>query len=214
MRGLLILTVLLVLGCGSQAEIMDPTPVVSAPPSVDLDGNRQLDIDTAGPTVVDIPPVLPPELVEDEAVEISIPPKMPCTIEAQVQNRTLGFAFNSAEISPHGQERIRSWVTAIVDANRNDHRDLIRVEVRAHSSTDGDADHNLGLSMRRAASVRRVLLALPGLDGVPVDAEGQGETDPQVWPEVTEADRMANRRAEIFFHYTGCAEHVDPSGGG
>ena len=69
--------------------------------------------------------------------------------------------------------------------------------IRTHTDSVGASAYNQWLSERRAAVVCDGLLAL----GVPAERltiTGVGESEPQVSPELTEADRATNRRVEIL----------------
>jgi outer membrane protein OmpA-like peptidoglycan-associated protein len=71
----------------------------------------------------------------------------------------------------------------------------VRVEVGAHTDSTGNADYNMGLSLRRAEAVRNHLIA-QGVDPDRLVARGYGETRPLV-DNVTEAGRSRNRRVEL-----------------
>ena len=72
------------------------------------------------------------------------------------------------------------------------------VMVEGHTSTPADDAYNLDLSQRRAATVLRYLIDEQGVSPERLQSEGYGETRLKVSPEVTEADRAANRRIEFI----------------
>jgi len=71
-----------------------------------------------------------------------------------------------------------------------------RIQVRAHTDSDGPADLNLDLSTRRAESVV-TYLAENGVSELQLDALGLGETEPLETNE-TEASKKRNRRVELL----------------
>ncbi len=68
--------------------------------------------------------------------------------------------------------------------------------VVGHTDSTGADDYNLGLSQRRAASVKAGLAA-SGMDPARVRAEGRGETQP-VASNDTEEGRAQNRRVVVI----------------
>ena len=70
------------------------------------------------------------------------------------------------------------------------------IDVLGHTDTTGSHEHNQGLSERRAASVADYLSSR-GVAGARMATRGFGETAPLYSPEVTEAEKAANRRVEI-----------------
>ncbi len=74
-----------------------------------------------------------------------------------------------------------------------------RVAVNGHTDNQGDDDYNLGLSQRRAQSVKDYLVS-KGIDTKRVTAKGYGETDP-IDSNDTPEGRARNRRVEFLFTY-------------
>ena len=68
-------------------------------------------------------------------------------------------------------------------------------ETRTAADSDGALEFNIGLSKRRAASVRKHLLDVYGLDGDRIDAEGNGYLSP-LQSNLDASGRTANRRVE------------------
>lgn len=83
---------------------------------------------------------------------------------------------------------------------------LIRVE--GHTDSTGAAEYNLGLSQRRAGSVRDMLLDR-GIDPGRITTEGLGEDYP-VASNNTESGRQQNRRVEIVLLEPGVDPHTPP----
>ncbi|MDP6436229.1 MAG: OmpA family protein [Gammaproteobacteria bacterium] len=71
----------------------------------------------------------------------------------------------------------------------------LRVEVAGHTDSQGDSDYNIGLSQRRAETVRDYLVTA-GVDQNRVTARGYGEDEP-VASNATPQGRRQNRRVEL-----------------
>ncbi|MGF1664192.1 MAG: OmpA family protein, partial [Kineosporiaceae bacterium] len=101
------------------------------------------------------------------------------------------FEPNSVVLTDDGLASVAE-VARIIAATGSD----VRFRVEAHTDSGGPPDANKALSLRRATAVRAALLEL-GVARTRVQAVGFGETRPLVTPEVTDADRQANRRVEV-----------------
>jgi outer membrane protein OmpA-like peptidoglycan-associated protein len=101
------------------------------------------------------------------------------------------FLQNSVVLTTEGEEAVALIAGVIAAAPPG-----LRFRVEAHSDLAGPDDFNQQLSVRRAATVRSALIGL-GVPRTRVVAVGLGETAPLVVPEVTEEDRLTNRRIEI-----------------
>lgn len=75
------------------------------------------------------------------------------------------------------------------------------LEVEGHTDSTGTADYNMGLSQRRADSVR-IFLVDQGLPSSRVTASGYGESRPKASNDTPEG-RQLNRRVEIHIRATG-----------
>jgi OOP family OmpA-OmpF porin len=71
----------------------------------------------------------------------------------------------------------------------------VRVRVEGHTDSTGDAKYNLGLSYRRAESVKNYLVS-KGIDANRLSVVGFGEDKPLV-SNKTRAGRAVNRRVEF-----------------
>jgi outer membrane protein OmpA-like peptidoglycan-associated protein len=71
----------------------------------------------------------------------------------------------------------------------------LKIKVKGHTSTEGDAPYNLKLSRNRAKSVRAYLIE-KGVEESRISSEGYGETQP-IGPNDTEEERARNRRVEF-----------------
>jgi OmpA-OmpF porin, OOP family len=102
---------------------------------------------------------------------------------------TVYFDTDSAVLSPSAREVVEQAAAAA----RQD--PTMRISVTGHTDTVGTAKYNLGLSDRRAASVRSALIA----DNAPageIEATGVGETDLAV-PTAQGVNEPRNRRVVI-----------------
>ncbi|MEX2200071.1 MAG: OmpA family protein, partial [Dongiaceae bacterium] len=70
------------------------------------------------------------------------------------------------------------------------------ISVVGHTDLSGSAEYNMGLSLRRADSVRDALLA-GGVSPEQITTAGRGEAEPAV-PTADGVREQANRRAEII----------------
>jgi OOP family OmpA-OmpF porin len=99
------------------------------------------------------------------------------------------FSLDSAEIST----RFRSELDGVASVLQ-DNPDL-RVHIDGHTDTTGTERHNEKLSQRRARAVGDFLIAA-GVDASRIETQGWGQRKP-AYPNDTDAQRSANRRAEI-----------------
>ena len=72
----------------------------------------------------------------------------------------------------------------------------VAVILRGHTDSDGDAAYNLDLSLKRAFSVKKYLIANFGISSSLLKVEGYGEGNPLV-PNTSESNKQINRRVEI-----------------
>ncbi|MEM6995836.1 MAG: OmpA family protein [Myxococcota bacterium] len=131
-------------------------------------------------TVIDIIADAPPE-PEPEPVA------MPEQIELGDKVR---FARNSARILSESHPVLDEVATKIKDAP-----EITKIRIEGHASADGNDDHNLTLSSKRAASVLDYLVA-QGVESERLTSEGFGETRPVADNDTAEG-REENRRVEL-----------------
>ncbi|HEY0835875.1 MAG TPA: OmpA family protein [Azospirillum sp.] len=106
------------------------------------------------------------------------------------------FDWNKSNITP-AADRIIGDVVSALGANRS----TARVQVIGHTDTSGAPNYNQRLSMRRAASVKQVLVA-KGVPAANVTTEGRGET--QLLVRTGDNVREpSNRRAQILPRVAG-----------
>jgi OOP family OmpA-OmpF porin len=99
------------------------------------------------------------------------------------------FGLDSAEINA----RFRSELDGVATVMKNN-RDL-RVRIEGHTCSQGTEPHNDKLAQRRARAVGNFLIAA-GVDASRIETQGWGQRKP-AYPNDTDAQRSANRRAEI-----------------
>ncbi len=104
------------------------------------------------------------------------------------------FATGSSELSPEALEELRRYVGSIREAIANG-GGITRVGVTGHTDDVGESDSNQQLSLSRAASVRRWLIA-NGISPKLISTDARGEIEPVASNE-TEEGRAKNRRVEI-----------------
>jgi OOP family OmpA-OmpF porin len=103
---------------------------------------------------------------------------------------TVMFDLDSARLRPGATAELNEVVALL-----NLHPEIRRVEVAGHTCDLGSDSHNMGLSQRRAQSVRDYLVN-NGVDANRLVVRGYGENRPTV-PNTSESNRQQNRRVEI-----------------
>ena len=112
-----------------------------------------------------------------------------CEIRSTVELRGVNFASNSDRLLS-GAEQVLD--DAIEWLDRNPH---LKVEIAGHTDSDGPAAANLGLSERRAYTVRDYLIN-GGIGASRLTARGYGESEPVADNGTTEG-KAENRRVEL-----------------
>jgi outer membrane protein OmpA-like peptidoglycan-associated protein len=105
------------------------------------------------------------------------------------QHFTLYFQFDSDELTDDS----RALVPRVREAVKG--RPVPEVVVIGHTDTTGTAQNNVDLGLKRAHTVRRILMAA-GVDGTFIDVTSHGETDLLV-ATADETSEAKNRRVEI-----------------
>jgi len=101
----------------------------------------------------------------------------------------INFDFDSARIRPDSEGKL-ARVVSILEDNPD-----IRVRIEGHTDSTGPEKYNLGLSFRRAESVKNYLVG-NGIDPNRLSVVGFGEAKPLV-SNRTRAGRAVNRRVEF-----------------
>jgi outer membrane protein OmpA-like peptidoglycan-associated protein len=115
--------------------------------------------------------------------------RTPAGMIMMLSEKDFRFEFDKASIAAENRETL-SRIAGILLASEG-----YRLFVDGHTDDVGDADYNVGLSERRAASVRDYLVKA-GIPSESVEIHGFGQKQPLA-KEKTKAARAANRRVEI-----------------
>jgi OOP family OmpA-OmpF porin len=101
----------------------------------------------------------------------------------------INFAFDSAAIDEGSKIRFSRGIESL---KKNKY---IKVRIEGHTDSVGDADYNMGLSIRRAQAVKDYAVS-QGIAANRLSIKGLGETDP-IADNNTELGRKKNRRVEF-----------------
>ena len=101
----------------------------------------------------------------------------------------VNFDFDSARIRNDSSQKLNRVVSILMD------NPDVRVRVEGHTDATGADKYNMGLSFRRAESVKNFLIG-KGIDANRLSVVGYGETKPLV-SNKTRAGRAVNRRVEF-----------------
>jgi OmpA-OmpF porin, OOP family len=117
------------------------------------------------------------------------PAPMPSACETTMRLRGIEFAFDKAEVRPAG--------AIVLDAAAEQLRACpdVKIYVDGYTDSTGPEDYNMGLSRRRADSVKRYL-AGKGVNADRMTTRGFGESDP-IASNATREGRARNRRVEL-----------------
>lgn len=119
------------------------------------------------------------------------PERQAVALPTQIElSEKVQFARNSARILEASFPLLDDVAQRI-----NDAPDIRKIRVEGHASADGNDDHNMDLSARRAAAVVDYLVE-QGVEAGRLTSEGFGETRP-VADNETKEGREENRRVEL-----------------
>jgi outer membrane protein OmpA-like peptidoglycan-associated protein len=107
-------------------------------------------------------------------------------------NLYINFAFDSDRLTPQGDEQARQLGQAMTTAGYSGRK----FEVIGHTDQQGSDEYNLGLSSRRAATVKNYLVSQNGIAASKLTVRGLGKTHP-LRTGTTEEDYAINRRVEV-----------------
>lgn len=110
--------------------------------------------------------------------------------KGRVATHGILFDVNSDRIRPESTPTFEEIGEMLAD-----HADL-RISIEGHTDADGDDAANQALSEKRAAAVRRFLMATYSVDAGRLESVGVGETKP-VAPNDTPEGKQQNRRVEL-----------------
>ena len=111
----------------------------------------------------------------------------PAKLDLQIQ-----FATNSSDLDAAARQNIDEFAQALGDPKLRE----MRFKVAGHTDQRGSEQHNMGLSGRRAETVRNYLIESGGVSPDRLEAEAHGETLPLMSDESDYARQM-NRRVEF-----------------
>lgn len=112
-----------------------------------------------------------------------------CEIRAIIELQGVTFASNSDILLPGSEAVLTDAVATLLKYPE------LQIEVAGYTDSDGAANFNLGLSQRRAFTVRDYLINA-GVDPTRLSARGYGETTP-LSDNDTATGKAANRRVEL-----------------
>ncbi len=104
--------------------------------------------------------------------------------------RNIYFKKASAELLPSAMPALQEILKFLQE------NPTAKIEIQGHTSTEGSTAYNQRLSEQRANAVRTWLIQ-HGISPDRLIAVGYGESQPEIYPERSEADRMMNRRVVI-----------------
>ncbi|MDG2307286.1 MAG: OmpA family protein [Candidatus Binatia bacterium] len=117
------------------------------------------------------------------------PPPAPPPTKTKLVLRGVHFDFDKASLRPEG-EPILAAAAKILNEDSN-----LQVEVQGYTDGVGSAEYNIGLSDRRAATVKDYLVS-QGVAASRLTTRGFGKADPVATNE-TDEGRAQNRRVEL-----------------
>ena len=145
------------------------------------------------PKRAEVEPAAVPEPLSPPAQETAATPPQPSTPppgeQGSIVFRNILFDFDKSDIKAESYP-ILDEVMDYLD----DHTD-IKMEIQGHTDSIGTAAYNMGLSNRRAASVKKYLVD-KGIETTRLEPMGFGLTRP-VAPNDSEENRAKNRRVEF-----------------
>ncbi|MDQ2728933.1 MAG: OmpA family protein [Actinomycetota bacterium] len=140
---------------------------------------------------------LPARVATLQARVVDVAPKQTAPNTFAVNTDVL-FAFNASDLSPDAQAVLASVVQQLQKSQPG------MVLIVGYTDSIGDANYNIGLSQRRAASVQGYLQPNVNNPGLTYQTQGLGEADP-VAPNMlpngqdNPAGRQQNRRVIITY---------------
>jgi len=105
-------------------------------------------------------------------------------------NEKILFAFSKSDLSDSAKMNLDNLAT-ILKNNPN-----TNIEIQGHTDSRGTEEYNMGLSLRRANTVRDYLIS-QGIDGSRMTVKGYGETAP-AYSNDTPEGMAQNRRVEFL----------------
>lgn len=100
------------------------------------------------------------------------------------------YDYDKAELRPESVQELDRLIALMRD------NPGISIQIGSHTDTNASEAYNDGLSERRAASVVNYLLA-NDIPPTRITSRGYGESQPLIYPELSDEDEQANRRSEF-----------------
>lgn len=144
------------------------------------------------------------------SVEAPEEPRVEVTDNKIVIREKIQFDFDKAKIRPESDDLLAEIAQVM-----NDNQRLKKIRIEGHASSEGNYDHNVDLSKRRAKAVLDYLVKHGKVDKGRLESEGYGPDRP-IADNDTESGREANRRVEFTIleqEYTETKKVTDPETG-
>ena len=111
-------------------------------------------------------------------------------IDKPIVLQNIYYDFDKATLRPESIDELNRLVKILNDNPQ------ITIQLGAHTDTNGPEQYNIGLSNRRAKSVMDYMKE-SGIEAERLSWFGFGESQPLIYPELSDADEQANRRTEV-----------------
>lgn len=135
-----------------------------------------------------------PELIQKKEAKPAPKPLVEPPPAPQMKTVTLEadtyFDFDKSNLKPEGKSTLNALVGDMGDLNS-----VANIEVVGHTDSIGTEEYNMGLSERRAATVKSYL-SDKGIPSDKIETDGMGESNP-IATNKTREGRAKNRRVEV-----------------
>jgi len=111
-------------------------------------------------------------------------------IDKPIVLQNIYYDFDKADLRPESVDELEKLIKLL-----NDNPSIV-IQIGSHTDTNGTERYNIKLSDRRAKSVVDYLKE-KGIAKSRLSAFGFGESDPMIYPELSDSDEQANRRTEF-----------------
>ncbi|HEY8091205.1 MAG TPA: OmpA family protein, partial [Polyangiaceae bacterium] len=170
--------------CPNEAEDLDGFQDEDGCPDPDNDDDKVVDLEDFCPNTPGVPGGDKPGCPKKNSLIVVTEHEIRITQQIQ-------FEFNKAVIRPGISFKILDEVAEVLGANPK-----ISIEVQGHTDNVGGDAYNMGLSQRRADSVRSYLVS-KGISPARLISKGYGFHQPLV-PNTTASNRELNRRVQFI----------------
>ncbi len=111
--------------------------------------------------------------------------------EGKLVTRGILFDVNSDKIKPESYGALKD-ISKVLNENAG-----VKVKIVGHTDSDGTPSGNLDLSKRRATAIKNTLIKEFAVDGVRLETDGKGQSDPAS-PNSSSEGKANNRRVEFI----------------